>query len=156
VKDLVVNRLDDLHIASYYGCMLSRPRDVFDSPERPTGLDALVEALGARTVDYPMKAKCCGGAMALSHSDITVRLTGDVLMSAKDAEADIVTLACPMCHTALDSFQSRVGSKVREPVNLPVLYFTQVMGLALGLEPASLGFERHMVSPRQQLVRLGF
>jgi len=113
----VSNPLDGLRVASYYGCMLTRPRDVFDSPERPTG---------------------------------------DILKSARQAEADIVMLACPMCHTALDGYQEKVERAQHEHLGLPVLYFTQVMGLAFGLDPRQLGFERHMVSPRPQLAKLGF
>ncbi|HHE71564.1 MAG TPA: heterodisulfide reductase subunit B [Chloroflexi bacterium] len=152
----VSNPLDGLRVASYYGCMLTRPRDVFDSPERPAGLDDLVRVLGAQPVDYPMRAKCCGGALAISHSDVTVHLTGDILKSARQAEADIVMLACPMCHTALDGYQEKVERAQHEHLGLPVLYFTQVMGLAFGLDPRQLGFERHMVSPRPQLAKLGF
>jgi heterodisulfide reductase subunit B len=156
IKEQVVNPLGDLNIASYYGCMLTRPRDVFDSPERPSGLDDLAEVLGAKRVEYEMKAKCCGGAMALSHDDVTARLSGKILVSASEAGADVVMLACPMCHTALDAYQTKAERAVRASLNLPVLYFTQVMGLALGLDPAKLGFERHMVSPWPQLARLGF
>jgi len=156
IKAQVVNPLSELHVASYYGCMLTRPRDVFDSPERPRGLDDVARALGAQVVDYPMKAKCCGGALALSHSDVTATLTGNILVSAKDAEADVVMLACPMCHTALDMYQGKAERAIGHSLNLPVLYFTQLMGLALGLDPDSLGFERHLVSPKQELVRLGF
>ena len=156
LKPLVVNPLKGWHIASYYGCMLTRPKDVFDSAERPSGLDALIRVLGAETVDYDMKAKCCGGAMALSHSEVTVRLTGNILLSAKEAGADVVTLACPMCHTALDAYQGKAERATRQPLDLPALYFSQVMGLALGLDPTGLGFERHMVSPQPQLARIGF
>jgi heterodisulfide reductase subunit B2 len=156
IRKQIVNPLDDLKVASYYGCMLTRPKDIFDSTERPTGLDDLVRALGAQLVDYSMKAKCCGGALALSHSEVTAKLTGNVLVSAKDAGADVVMLACPMCHTALDAYQAKAARAMGRSLDLPVLYFTQVMGLALGLDPKVLGFERHMVSPRQQLVRLGF
>lgn len=156
LKPLVVNPLKGWRIASYYGCMLTRPKDVFDSAERPTGLDELIRTLGAEPVEYPMKAKCCGGAMAISHSEVTARLTGNVLASAKDAGADLVTLACPMCHTALDAYQGKAERAVKQSLDLPVLYFSQVMGLALGLDATRLGFERHMVSPRSQLARIGF
>ena len=156
IKAKVVNPLRELKVASYYGCMLTRPKDIFDSTERPTGLDEVVGVLGAHVVDYPMKAKCCGGALALSHSEVTARLTGNVLSSAKDADADVVMLACPMCHTALDSYQTKAEHAIGQSLGLPVLYFTQVMGLALGLDPDTLGFDRHIVSPRQELIRLGF
>ncbi len=156
VRALVTRPLEGLRVASYYGCMLTRPKDRFDSPERPVGLDDLVHVLGAEIVDYPMKAKCCGGAMALSHSEVTARLTGNVLLSAKESRADIVTLACPMCHTALDAYQAKAERVLHRALDLPVVYFTQLMGLAFGLDPTSLGFERHMVSPQAQLARLGF
>ena len=154
LKKQIVNPLSELRIASYYGCMLTRPRDVFDSPERPVGLDELMSCLGAEVVDYPMKAKCCGGALALSHTDVTARLTGNVLVSAMDAGADLVTLACPMCHTALDSYQARAGRAINQSLGIPVLYFTQLMGLALGVERSALGLGRHLVSPRKVLSRL--
>jgi len=156
LKEQVVNPLGELRVASYYGCMLTRPKDIFDSAERPTGLDDVARTLGAQVVDYPMKAKCCGGALALSHSGVTAKLTGDVLASAKQADADVVMLACPMCHTALDMYQGKAERAIGQSLGLPVLYFSQVMGLALGLDPGSLGFERHLVSPKQELVRLGF
>ncbi len=141
----VTRPLNGLHVANYYGCMLTRPRDEFDSPERPRGLDQLVAALGAELVDYPLKAKCCGGALAISRSEVTARLAGNVLVSAKEAGADVVSLACPMCHTALDAYQGKAEQVLRQPIDLPVLYFTQLMGLALGMEPRELGLQRHLV-----------
>ena len=155
IKAQVVRPLSDLRVASYYGCMLTRPRDVFDSPERPTGLDDLTGALGAQLVDYPMKAKCCGGALALSHAPVTAKLTGKVLVSAKDAGADVISLACPMCHTALDGYQGKAESAMQQPIDLPVLYFTQVMGLALGIAPAKLGLTRHIVPTNKVLTLVG-
>lgn len=155
LKEEIQQPLSDLRVASYYGCMLTRPRDVFDSPERPVGLDELMTCLGAHVVDYPMKAKCCGGALALSHTDVTARLTGNVLVSAKEAGADLVTLACPMCHTALDSYQTRAERAVNHRLGIPVLYFTQLMGLALGLDRSVLGLDRHLVSPEKVLSHLG-
>ncbi len=156
IAELIANPLSGLRVASYYGCMLTRPKDRFDSPERPTGLDQLLCTLGAEAVDTPLKARCCGGALAISHSEVTARLTGAILLAAKEAGADMVALACPMCHTALDGYQAKAERAVGHALGLPVLYFTQVLGLALGLSPASLGFERHMVSPRPQLSRRGF
>ncbi len=144
LKKRVVRPLTGIKIASYYGCMLTRPQDEFDSPERPTGLDRLVRALGAEPVDYDYKAKCCGGALALSHTGSTVRLASQVLVAAHDRGAEAVTLACPMCHMALDMYQEKAEHVVGKPLNLPVLFFTQWIGLALGLEPAQLGLARHM------------
>lgn len=154
VKNLIAVPLGDLRIASYYGCMLTRPKDIFDSPERPQGLDDLALALGAQVVDYAMKAKCCGGALLLSHGGVTAKLTGSVLTAAKAAGADVVMLACPLCHASLDSYQSQAERAVGSRLELPILYFTQAMGLAFGLEPEALGLHRHLVSPQAELARL--
>jgi len=156
IKQNIVNPLHNFKVGSYYGCMLTRPKDVFDSAERPTGLDRLARILGAEAIDFPMKAKCCGGALALSHSGVTAGLSGDVLLSAKQAGADAVMLACPLCHMALDMYQSRAARAVGQPLSMPVLFFTQVIGLAVGLSPDDLGFKRHMVSPKHVLTSIGF
>lgn len=156
VRARVKRPLEGLRVASYYGCMLTRPKDEFDSPEKPRGLDELMGALGAAVVEYPEKAKCCGGALALSHAKVTARLTGKVLSSAKERGADVVALACPMCHTALDAYQGKAARAVGQSLNLPVLYFTQLLGLALGVDAGELGLNRHIVSPARQLARLGF
>ena len=155
LKKRVVRPLTGLKIASYYGCMLTRPADQFDSAERPTGLDRLVRALGAEPVDYDYKAKCCGGALALSHGGTTARMAGDVLASAKARGAEAVTLACPMCHMALDLYQSKAARVVQRDLDLPVVFFTQLMGLALGLDPAQLGLQRHIVPTAGVVARLG-
>lgn len=155
LKKRVVRPLTGIKIASYYGCMLTRPVDVFDSAERPTGLDRLVRALGAEPVDYDYKAKCCGGALALSHGGTTARMAGDVLASAKARGAEAVTLACPMCHMALDLYQSKAERIVKRDLDLPVVFFTQLMGLALGLEPAQLGMKRHIVPTASLIAQLG-
>jgi len=156
IRALVTHPLSSWQIASYYGCMMTRPKDVFDSAERPVGLDQLAATLGATPVDYPMKAKCCGGALALSHSGVTARLTGDVLVSAQAAGADVTMLACPMCHTALDTYQRKAARAVKQPIDMPVLFFTQAMGLAFGLDPDTLGLKRHLVSPERALAVAGF
>jgi len=154
VKKRIMVSLGGLSIASYYGCMLTRPKDTFDSPERPTGLDTLVLALGGKVVEYAMKAKCCGGALVLSHPDVTARLTGNVLLEAKEAGADVVMLACPLCHAALDMYQARAERSLGQRMDIPVLYFTQLMGVAFGIELEALGLSRHLVSPMGELARL--
>ncbi|MFP4395655.1 MAG: CoB--CoM heterodisulfide reductase iron-sulfur subunit B family protein [Anaerolineales bacterium] len=151
IKKQVVQPLEHLKVASYYGCMLTRPRDEFDSAERPIGLDELTSVLGAELIDYPMKAKCCGGALALSHGGVTARLTGKVLLSAKDAGANVISLACPMCHTALDGYQARASRAMGRRIDLPVIFFTQLMGLALGIAPERLGLQRHIVPTKSVL-----
>ena len=157
LEQLEVTRpLAGLRVACYYGCVLTRPRDEFDSPEKPQAMDRLMRALGAEPVPFPAKMTCCGGAVLLSHTHIANRLTGKVLLTAKEAGADCVVLACPMCHVALDLYQSRVERMLETRLDLPILYFSQLMGLALGVERHLLGFKRHIVSPAPILERLGF
>lgn len=152
----VVRPVDGLQVACYYGCVLTRPRDEFDSPEKPQAMDRLMRALGAEPVPFPYKAKCCGGAVLLSHTHVAVDLTAKVLLSAKEAGADCVALGCPMCQVALDLYQSQAEKALGTRLDLPILYFTQLMALALGVERGRLGFRRHVVSPNPLLDRLGF
>jgi heterodisulfide reductase subunit B len=156
LEQLSVSRpLKGLKVACYYGCWLTRPTDEFDSPERPQAMDRLMRKLGAETVEYSSKTRCCGGAVLLSHTSVAVDLIGLVLSSAKDAGADCVALACPMCQVALDGYQSRANSRLGTRLDLPILYFTQLMGLALRVDRRSLGLGRHIVSPLPLLERLG-
>lgn len=156
LENLEVSRpLTGLRVACYYGCVLTRPEDEFDSSERPEGMDRLMDALGAEAVPFQAKMKCCGGAILLSHTDVAVDLTGKVLLAAKEAGADCVALGCPMCHVALDLYQSWSERALGTRLDLPVLYFTQLMALALGVEEQQLSLKRHIVSPAPMLERLG-
>jgi len=150
----VTRPLKGLRVACYYGCWLTRPRDEFDSPERPQAMDRLMQALGAEPIPYSAKTRCCGGAVLLSHTTVAVDLIGKVLLAAREGGADCVALACPMCHVALDAYQSRAEQRLGTRLDLPILYFTQLMGLALGIDRRSLGLERHIVSPTPLLERL--
>ena len=154
IKEQVVRPLTGLKVASYYGCMLTRPKDKFDSPEKPQGFDELMNVLGAEVVNWPAKAKCCGGALAISHAQVTAKLAGNIMVSAKDSGAHVVTLGCPMCHTALDLYQKKAEKVLGRPLNLPILYFTQLLGLALGIAEEHLGLERHIVSTQPVLEML--
>lgn len=156
LDQLEVSRpLKGLKVACYYGCWLTRPRDEFDSPERPQAMDRLMHVLGAEPIAYSAKTRCCGGAVLLSHTHVAVDLIGKVLSSAREGGADCLALACPMCQVALDGYQSRAEGKLGTRLDLPILYFTQLMGLALGVDGRSLGLERHIVSPHPLLERLG-
>jgi heterodisulfide reductase subunit B len=147
--------LRGLAVAPYYGCVLTRPPglDPVDDQEDPQGLDRLLEALGATVVPYPGKTKCCGGAVLLSHTDITMDLTGSLLKQAKDAGAQCLAVACPMCQMALDAYQYQAERRLGEKINLPILYFTQLMGVALGIDEGQLGLNRLFVSPARALAR---
>jgi heterodisulfide reductase subunit B len=145
--------LHGLKAAPYYGCVLTRPAATvpLDDPEDPQSLDRLLDALGADVVSFDAKTKCCGGAVLVSHNDVALDLSGRVLKEAKEAGAECLVVACPMCQMALDAYQSKIERQMGEQMNLPVLYFTQLMGLALGIDERRLGLGRLFVSPNRVL-----
>ncbi len=149
--------LAGLKIASYYGCLLVRPAEVtgFDDREDPQMLDRLVDLVGAEPVDWRYKVECCGASLAFSRPDIADKMSGDILQDAKEAGADLVMVACPLCHSNLDLRQSDIEKRLGADLEIPILYFTQVLGLALGASPRALGMHKHMINPLPLLKRRG-
>ena len=119
------------------------------------GMDRLLAALGAEVTPYPSKAKCCGGAVLLSHTDVAIELCANLLKEAKDAGAQCLAVACPMCQLALDGYQPRIERYLGEKLDMPILFFTQLMGLAFGIERKQLGMKRLFVSPETALSGIG-
>ena len=156
VKAKVRRPLEGLRIAPYYGCIMSRPEAImrFDDPENPQAMDELLRALGAEVVPFPLKTECCGAAMGIPRRDLTARLSGRLLASARDFGADAVAVACPLCHMNLDLRQDQAGNACQTRFNMPVLYFTQLMGVAFGLTAEELGLEKLCVSPAPLLQKL--
>jgi len=134
-----------LRLAPYYGCMIVRPGDGFDSPEYPQHLDRLLKALGAEVLDFPLKAHCCGGHMAQISPETAYHLLHRLLQGATNIGADLIVTLCPMCQLNLDAYQGHVNRHLGTDFHLPVLFFTQMMGLAFGLEAKVLGISREMV-----------
>jgi heterodisulfide reductase subunit B len=147
--------LSGLKVACYYGCLLLRPPEIaqFDDPEDPSSMEAVVAAAGAEPVKWHRRLECCGGGMSLSRSGSVVRLGRSILESAKAAGAQAVVVACPMCHSNLDLRQAAM-EKRGEPLGLPILFITQLVGLALKADPAELGLNRHFVSAAGVLAAL--
>jgi heterodisulfide reductase subunit B len=143
--------LEGLKVACYYGCLITRPKGGFDSPENPQSMDRLVLTLGAEAVAFPYKTKCCGGAVFLPKPELAMELTGKVLVKAKAAGANCVAVGCPFCHLLLDMYQGKVEAHIGSSLGLPILYFSQLMGLAMAVEEAELGLERLAVSPEPLL-----
>lgn len=142
------SRFHGLKVASYYGCLLSRPPEAvaFDDPEHPTCMDELVKAAGAEAVDWPFKTECCGASLSITKSDMVNRMSYRILSMAHRAGAQCIVVACPLCHLNLD-FRQADAKKNRGAVpDIPVLYITQFLGLALGLEPGALGLEALTIS----------
>jgi heterodisulfide reductase subunit B len=139
--------LKGLRIACYYGCLLTRPAGGFDDIEYPTSMERLMESLGAETVDWPYKTKCCGGGIYMFHEKVSFSMSADVLTFAKAAGANAVAVGCPFCQLLLDLYQDKLEAISQTTFNLPIIFFTQLMGLAMGLDRADLGLEKLIVSP---------
>jgi heterodisulfide reductase subunit B len=153
----VTKPLSGLKVAPYYGCLITRPGYLskFDDYEYPTSLDRLMKGLGATVVDYPMKAHCCGGHMTQISQDVALGLIRHLLQNAVEYEADVIVTLCPMCQLNLDAYQGDVNRYFKTKYNIPVLYFTQMMGLAFGLSASELGIGKELVDPRPALSKIG-
>jgi heterodisulfide reductase subunit B len=119
----------------------------FDDPEDPQSMDLLLNWVGVQTLDWSSKVDCCGAHFSLIKPDIVVDLCTELVESALEAGADAIVVACPMCHANLDTRQDEIAAKVGHSISLPVLYFSQVLGYALGVEPKNLGLKRHIIDP---------
>lgn len=140
--------LKGLKIAPYYGCMLTRPAKItqFDHPTNPTSMDQLLEALGADVVSWGGKTDCCGAAHVLTRLEVVVDLSGRIVHQAKDAGADTIATACPMCMSNLDLRQGAVAKATGRDTKVPVMYLTEIVGMALGIPSSQLGVGKHVVS----------
>jgi heterodisulfide reductase subunit B len=146
LADKLTHRLGGLKVAPYYGCLLSRGEDVVtDDHEQPTAMERALAAAGCEVVPWNFATECCGGGFSMSKTDAVVDLSDAILTDAEDAEADAVVTGCPMCHSNLDMRQRTINAAGRGPHDLPVLYLSEVLGLAAGIEPERLGLDRHFV-----------
>jgi heterodisulfide reductase subunit B len=143
--------LNGLKIAPYYGCQLVRPNFGFDDPEAPQKLDDFVNNLGAEAVPFPMKARCCGSSLIISEEGVALELIYKLLKNAFKNGAQCIVTPCPLCQINLDAYQSKVNSRFKSSFKLPVLFVTQLIGLALGIDYKSLGLNTNIVSPRPVL-----
>jgi heterodisulfide reductase subunit B len=150
VRAKVKKPLSGLRVVAYYGCLLTRPPQVTEAehPENPTDMDELLTALGAEVVDWSYKTLCCGAAHALTRPDIVRSLSGNLIHHARQAGAEAIAVACPLCHMNLDTRQMQL--EYHE--SMPILYFTQLMALALGLPDKATAFNKNVVDPRPLLV----
>jgi len=147
----VTKSLNGLKVAPYYGCQLVRPGFGFDDPESPHSLDELVASLGADVVSWPLKTRCCGGSLIMSEEDLALELSNKLLHSVQENGAQCIVTDCPLCQINLDAYQSRVNRKFKTHYHLPVLFLTQLIGVALGIKPDALGLQRNIVSPMRVL-----
>jgi heterodisulfide reductase subunit B len=145
-RDILAVPLKDLKVAPYYGCLMTRPKGV-DSPEFPTILEKLIKILKADPVELRLKTFCCGGPIFMPQEQAAGILSYMILNEAKKAGAEVMVTLCPLCHFMLDAKQRNLELNYGENLGLPVLYITQLVGIALGLGPVELGLELNSISP---------
>lgn len=152
-----IKPLKGIKAVPYYGCLLVRPSEVsrFDNPENPQSLDNLIKATGAECLPFTQKTRCCGGNLLMSKQDYAFMLTKKLFDEAKAAGANCIVVTCPMCHMLLDGQQHMIEKMHGIKIDLPVLYFTQLIGIAMGLGEKELELDRNMVSPAGLLESIG-
>lgn len=141
-------KLDGLKVAPYYGCMLIRPPSIvnFDDPEHPHSLDKIIEAIGGKNVDYIYKTRCCGASLGLTEEEVMMEMTKDLLLEAKNVNADCIAVPCPLCHLNMDAKQKSIESAFGIKIGMPIVFFTQLMGVAFGISPKELALNKNCVS----------
>jgi heterodisulfide reductase subunit B len=151
IKKAVKHPLKGFKVAPYYGCQIVRPFAEFDDQQNPVLMDKLLQALGAEVVRYPLKTRCCGGSLTGTIGEVGQRLSFILLNEAQRRGATCIATVCPLCQFNLDSYQAEM-SRQWSPVRMPVVYFTQLLGLALGLDEKTLGLQRCIVPlPAQEV-----
>jgi succinate dehydrogenase / fumarate reductase cytochrome b subunit len=156
LQEIAVKKLDGLRVAPFYGCQLLRPSKLmgFEDPDRPSSLEAVIEACGAETVDYPAKTLCCGFPILLAREQTSLAELARPLEQALEAGAEAMVTSCPLCHLSLDAWQKSLERKRGKKLGLPIFHLSQMIALAAGLEPAQLELSRHVVSMGPLLSRL--
>jgi len=148
LEQQVAKPLKDLKIAPFYGCYLLRPAEAlqFEDHDKPTSLEQLITILGGEPVHYEGETKCCGFPILFVQRETAFKMAVTYLNNAKQKDADFMVTPCPLCHISLDIYQAKAATQTQVNVDLPVMHLSQMVGLALGVEPEKLGFSRHMVS----------
>lgn len=149
LRDAVKKPLSSLKVACYYGCLLTRPPGVpeLDCTEAPTIMERVIQAAGAETISWSHRLECCGANFTLSRPGVVLKLSGDILSSAKRGGADCIMVACPLCHGNLDIRQQEIEEATGESYDMPVFYMTQLLALAAGVSSSKLGLDSMIVSP---------
>ena len=145
ISKAVVHPMKGMSVCCYYGCQVVRPFETFDHAAYPVTMDRLVTALGGKSIDWPMKARCCGGSLTGTIQEAGLRLNRALLKEATARGANIILTCCPLCQHNLECYQKRINRRFGESLQMPIAYFTQFLGLALGIPPRELGIQRLFV-----------
>ena len=148
LKEKVTNPLKGLNIAPYYGCQVVRPRKNGEEVENPQYFEELIKATGATATYFPERLRCCGASLIMTSRVPALNMVRILLESAEKNGADVIATTCPMCQVNLECYQNAVNEEFGTNFHLPILYFTQLFGIALGISPKKLGFGIEMVSAK--------
>jgi len=146
IKEKVTNPLSGLKVAPYYGCQIVRPRKNGEEFENPQFFEEIIAAMGAEPVDFADRLRCCGASLIMTSRHAALEMVRVLLYNAVSSGADVIATACPLCQVNLECYQTAVNEEFGTDFNMPVLYFTQIMGVALGMSRRQLGIGSELVS----------
>lgn len=155
LKSKVTKPLGGVRVAAYYGCQIVRPQKEKEDVEQPQFFEEMLSAIGAIPVNYPLKMRCCGGSLILSSRSAALSMVRNLLQSAVDSQASVIATACPMCQVNLECYQQQVNQEFGTNFSMPILYFTQLVGLALGIQPKKLGIGKEFITLAPSLLQAG-
>jgi len=149
IEKAITKKLTGLKVGCYYGCLLVRPPKIveFDDAENPTIMEKLLSHTGAEMIDWNFRTECCGASLSVPRTDVVLKLCNDILSDAKKKGIDVLSVACPLCQLNLDMRQWEVEKAYKTSYQIPIMYFTQILGLAMGEYPESIGLHKLIVSP---------
>jgi heterodisulfide reductase subunit B len=146
VKAKAANPLKGLRVAPYYGCQIVRPRKDKEDVENPQFFEKLIAAIGAEPIEYASKTRCCGGSLIITNRKAALDMVYKLLQDAVHSGANVIATTCPMCNVNVEVYQGQVNREFGTNFSIPVMYFTQLMGMALGLEAKRIGVGAAMLS----------
>jgi heterodisulfide reductase subunit B len=146
--------LEGVAFAPYYGCQIVRPERGFDDCEFPSTMDTLFQQLGARAVYFPLKTRCCGGMLMTTFPDVCLQLVKDLLECAVENGAQCIVTTCPLCQVNVEAYQKRVNKTFGTSYQVPVMFFTQLLGVALGCSEKELGLDKNLIPWRAPILAL--
>jgi heterodisulfide reductase subunit B2 len=155
LKSKVTNPLTGIRIAPYYGCQIVRPQKDKEDVEQPQFFEDIISAIGATPVNYPLKMRCCGGSLMISSRTAALAMSRNLLQSAVDNQTTVIATACPLCQVNLEVYQQQVNQEFGTNFSIPVLYFTQLVGLALGIPQKKLGIGKEFIDSMPSLLQAG-
>ncbi|HWR82225.1 MAG TPA: CoB--CoM heterodisulfide reductase iron-sulfur subunit B family protein [Candidatus Deferrimicrobium sp.] len=155
IRSKVQTSLSGIRVAPYYGCQIVRPHGHFDDVDDPVTMDRLLAAVGATVTHYPAKVRCCGGMLMTTQEEVALKLNLTLLQAAVDNGADVIATACPLCEMNLEAYQKKINRLFGQNFKIPVVYFSHVLGIALGLKPREIGMDKFIIRPEKLCAAAG-